>query len=88
MKRIMTRSLIVWIVTFLFMAGTIFLGVRVVLYHNDWVQQPYNGHIISNGGLSRAGAITDRSGRKLAYSETTRAIMTQTSPPAKRCFTS
>ena len=69
MKRIMTRSLIVWVVTFLFLAGTIFLGVRVVLYHNDWVQQPYNGHIISNGGLAKAGAITDRSGRRLAYSE-------------------
>lgn len=69
MKRIMTRSLIVWFVTFAFVAGVILLGVRVVLYHGDWVQQPYNGHIISNGGLARAGKITDRAGQQLAYSE-------------------
>ena len=51
MKRIMTRSLILWFVTFAFLAGTVFLGVRVVLYSSDWVQQPFNGHLASASGL-------------------------------------
>jgi len=69
MKRIMTRSLIVWFVTFAFLAGTIFLGVRVILYNGDWVQQPFNGHMASSGGLAKAGRIYDRNDVALAYSE-------------------
>ena len=69
MKRIMTRSLILWIVTFAFLAGTVFLGVRVVLYSGDWVQQPFNGHMASANGLGKAGKIYDRNAMTLAYSE-------------------
>ena len=69
MKRIMTRSLIVWFVTFAFLAGTIFLGVRLVINNAEWVQQPYNGHIASSGGLAKAGKIYDRNQVTLAYSE-------------------
>ncbi len=69
MKRIMTRSLVVWFVTIAFFLGIVLLGVRVVLYNSDWVQQPYNGHVASAGGLARAGKIVDRSGDVLAYTE-------------------
>lgn len=69
MKRIMTRSLILWFVTFAFLAGTVFLGVRVVLYSSNWVQQPFNGHLASASGLGRAGKISDRNQKALAYSE-------------------
>ncbi len=69
MKRIMTRSLIVWFVTFAFLAGIIFLGVRIVLYHDEWVQQPFNGHMAASGGLAKAGKIFDRNETSLAYSE-------------------
>ena len=69
MKRIMTRSLVLWFVTFAFMAGTIYLAVVTVLNHNRWVQQPYNGHLASAGDLSNAGKIYDRDRNKLAYSE-------------------
>ena len=65
----MTRSLAIWFVTIAFLAGVILLGVRVVLYHNQWVQQPFNGHIASAGGLGKAGKIYDRDGNVLAYSE-------------------
>ena len=69
MKRIMTRSLIVWFVTFAFLAGLIFLGVRLVIHNEEWVQQPYNGHVASSGGLAKAGKIYDRDLTALAYSE-------------------
>ena len=69
MKRIMTRSLVLWFVTFAFMAGAIYLAVVTVLDHNRWVQQPYNGHLASAGDLSNAGKIYDRDLNKLAYSE-------------------
>lgn len=69
MKRIMTRSLVVWFVTFAFLAGNILLGARVVLYNADWVQQPYNGHMASSGGLAKAGRIYDRGDNILAYNE-------------------
>ena len=69
MKRIMTRSLILWLITFAFLGGCIYLGVITVINHTEWVQQPFNGHINSAGGLGKAGTITDRSDNKLAYSE-------------------
>ena len=69
MKRIMTRSLILWFITFAFLAGTVYLGVITVLNHNDWVQQPFNGHMNSAGDLGNAGKIYDRDLKKLAYSE-------------------
>ena len=48
MKRIMTRSLSLWFVTFAFLAGIIFLGVKTVIYADDWVQQPFNAHMVEN----------------------------------------
>ena len=69
MKRIMTRSLILWFVTFAFLAGTIYLGVITVINHNKWVQQPFNGHMASSADLGNAGKITDRNKTVLAHSE-------------------
>ena len=69
MKRIMTRSLIVWFVTIAFFAGIVLLGVRLMLYHDDWIQQPYNGHVNASSSLANAGKIVDRNDKKLAYSE-------------------
>ena len=69
MKRIMTRSLIVWFVSLAFLAGIICLGVKLVVHNSEWVQQPYNGHIASSGGLAKAGKIYDRNQVTLAYNE-------------------
>ena len=69
MKRIMTRSFSVWIFTLLFLAGIIFLGVKIAVGSDEWVQHSMNGHISSAGGLGRAGKILDRDGNILAYSE-------------------
>lgn len=69
MKRIMTRSLSLWFITFAFLAGVIFLGVKTVIGAGDWVQQPFNGHMASANGLGSAGRISDRYDKVLAYSE-------------------
>lgn len=69
MKRIMTRSLVLWVITFAFLAGTIYLIVNTVINHNTWVQQPFNGHMASAGDLGNAGKISDRNQTLLAYSE-------------------
>ena len=69
MKRILTRSLVLWFVTFAFLGGMVYLGVMTVWHHNEWVQQPFNGHMASANGLGKAGKIYDRNDKTLAYSE-------------------
>lgn len=68
MKRIMTRSIFILIVTLAVVAGVCLLAFRVVTQNEQWVAQPYNGHVASSNGLAQAGDITDRDGVLLAYS--------------------
>lgn len=69
MKRIMSRSLIIFVVAIAFFAGLCLLGFRVVTQNEMWAQQPYNGHMASANGLINAGEITDRNGEVLAYTD-------------------
>ncbi len=69
MKRIMTRSIFVFIVTLAFFAGVCLLAFRLLTQNEDWVQQPYNGHVASSNGLAQAGDITDRNDVMLAYTD-------------------
>ncbi len=67
MKRIMSRSLIIFVVAVAFFGGLCLLSFRVVTQNEMWAQQPYNGHMASANGLINAGEITDRNGEILAY---------------------
>ena len=67
MKRIMSRSFIVLIVTLAMVAGVCLLAFRLLTGNEQWVAQPYNGHVASSNGLAQAGEITDRDGVTLAY---------------------
>ena len=67
MKRIMSRSFIVFIVAFAFFVGAGFFVFRLSTLNKVWIEQPYNGHIYSNNGFAKAGEITDRDGKVLAY---------------------
>ncbi|MBQ4128762.1 MAG: penicillin-binding protein [Ruminococcus sp.] len=67
MKRIMSRSIFVLIVTLAFFAGICLLAFRLLTQNEAWVQQPYNGHVASSNGLAQAGDITDRNGVVLAH---------------------
>ena len=69
MKRIMSRSSFVLIVTLAFFAGVCLLAFRLLTQNEMWVQQPYNGHMASSNGLAQAGDITDRYGTTLAYTD-------------------
>ncbi len=69
MKRILTRSSLVLIVSLAFFAGLLLLMFRVVTQNGSWVQQAYNGHMASSNGLAQAGSITDRDGTVLAYTD-------------------
>ncbi len=67
MKRIMTRSILVFIVTLAFFAGICLLAFRLVTQNEAWVAQAYNGHVAQSNGLAQAGDIVDRNDTVLAY---------------------
>ena len=67
MKRISSRSILVFIVTLAFFAGVCLLAFRLTTQNEAWVAQPYNGHIASSNGLAQAGDIVDRNGEILAH---------------------
>ena len=69
MKRIMSRSIFVLIVTLAFFAGVCLLAFRLLTQNEMWVQQPYNGHMASSNGLAQAGDIVDRYDTVLAYTD-------------------
>ena len=69
MKRIMSRSYLILIVAVAFFAGMCFFAFRLLTQNQDWVQQAYNGHMASSNGLAQAGAIYDRNGEVLAYTD-------------------
>ncbi|MBQ9674103.1 MAG: penicillin-binding protein [Ruminococcus sp.] len=68
MKRTLRRSMMVMVVAVLIVGGVGYLSYRVVTEHNTWINMSYNNHISSDGGLTRAGTITDRNGVVLAKS--------------------
>ena len=63
------RSLALYLLGALFLAGIIFFGVSYVLDGGSWAMRPYNQHLAGGGEPSYAGTITDRNGTILAYSK-------------------
>ena len=66
MKRVLKRSILILFFTILFICGTGFFCVELVLNADDWANQPYNAHVSGSGGLEQAGSIYDRNGEPLA----------------------
>ncbi len=60
--------MMVMVVVVLIAGGAGYLSYRIVTEHNSWINMPYNNHILSEGGLTRAGSIMDRNGTVLARS--------------------
>lgn len=67
MKRIMSRSIFILVITLAVVAGISLLAFRLLTQNEQWVSQPYNGHVASSNGLAQAGDITDRNDVVLAY---------------------
>lgn len=69
MRKTRSRTTLVLIIALLVIAGMCVYIVKIALNANEWIQHPYNGHLVGSGGLSSAGIIYDRKDRVLAYSE-------------------
>ena len=69
MKRIMSRSFVILIVSLAMVAGICLLAFRLLTQNEQWVAQAYNGHVASSNGLAQAGDITDRDDVTLAYTD-------------------
>ncbi len=66
MKMITRRGLFLLILIVAFLFGLGFLTYSFVSDGGDWVMQPYNSNVYSNGDLIAAGKITDCNGKALA----------------------
>ncbi len=68
MKRTLSRSIFIAIISFAFIFGLGLFTYRIFVNADMWVQQEYNGHISGSYGLAQAGKIYDRDGEILAQS--------------------
>lgn len=69
MKRILNRSLLIFIIALLVLVGLGYFIFQFCVDNKTWVQQPFNGHISGDNGLSQAGTIYDRNDVPLAWSQ-------------------
>ena len=67
MKQMTIRAVILAIICSVFCAGLVILCSFYAVQGEDWALYPANGHIFTNGEITRAGDITDRNGK--TYSE-------------------
>lgn len=66
MKMITRRGIFLWLLSILFVAGTVILTVSFVNNGSEWAMKRYNRHIYSNGTLIGAGTIYDVNKKPLA----------------------
>lgn len=66
MKRTLTRSIFIGIISVAFLCGLVLFTYRMFSNSDMWIQQQYNGHISGSSGLEQAGTIFDRNGKYLA----------------------
>lgn len=66
MKMITKRGIFLWILSFAFIAGIVFMTVSLVGNGETWVMKRFNHHVYSNGELVGAGTIYDNNGKVLA----------------------
>ena len=66
MKMITRRGIFLWIISILFVAGTVFLTVSVVNHGSEWAMKPYNKHLYNYGELVGAGTVYDSNNIPLA----------------------
>ena len=69
MKKALTRSIFIFIITLAFFGGLALFTFRICTNAGGWIQQNYNGHISGSGGLEQAGIMYDRNGKVMAQSK-------------------
>ncbi len=65
MRTVGKRSIVLYILLCLFIAGAVWLVISLLMNGGKWAMQPYNYHL----GTSNLGEITDRDGNILAKTE-------------------
>lgn len=69
MRTTRARSIVVYILAAVFVAGLGFFVLKTIVYGSDWAVSPINQHINTDGGeLAAAGQVLDRDGEILAQS--------------------
>jgi peptidoglycan glycosyltransferase len=63
------RGIFLWILSILFIAGTVVLTLSFVSNGSEWAMKRYNKHMYSNGVLIGAGTIYDCNGEPLAQTK-------------------
>lgn len=66
MKMVTRRGIFLWIMSFAFIAGLVFLTISLANNGDEWVMKRFNHHVYSNGELIGAGKIYDSKDRILA----------------------
>lgn len=69
MKQIKRRAALVVLLAGVVLAGLVIFLVVYALNASTWALFPSNGHLYTNGVMTRAGSISDRDGTVLAYTE-------------------
>ncbi len=66
MKTVGFRSMVLYLLLFVFLGGTGYLVFNFFLHGSQWAMQPYNGHLYSEEATGSMGEIKDRNGVVLA----------------------
>lgn len=65
MKSISRRALTLYLLIFVFLAGSVLTYYRLAVNADKWAMNKANRHLYTDGGLATAGDITDRNGNVL-----------------------
>lgn len=60
MRMITKRGIFLWILSFLFIGGIVFMTFSLVTNGDEWVMKRFNHHVYSDGELVGAGTIYDK----------------------------
>ena len=85
MRKIGSRSFMIFIMTIAFFAGIAYHTVNLVVHSSEWITHPMNDELPSVYGLENAGKIIDRNGVILAQSIDGKRVYNENEETRKAC---
>ncbi len=85
MRKISSRSFMIFIMTVAFFAGIAYHTVNLIAHSSEWITNPMNDELPSVYGLANAGKIIDRNGVILAQSVDGKRIYNENEDTRKAC---
>ena len=86
MRKIGSRSFMIFILTMAFFAGLAYHTVNLVFHAAEWVTEPMSTFVPGNSGLEYAGKVFDRNGVILAQSVGGKRIYNEDEDVRKACL--